>query len=195
MKYLPVRTATSTFALAFVATTLAACGVFDDDDDTPVPINLAVSSPATAEGQSGATALRFTITIDRSSQNVELLLRTEDGTASSSSDFTAVLDRRLTIPAGSLEAFADVDMLGDEDFEPNETFQLRVVTVGRTPMEVATGSGTIINDDLERDVQVSASYTYDDLNRLTGVQYSNGKVVRYVYDAAGNMLAVESEDP
>ena len=195
MKYLPIRQATSTFALAFISITLAACGAIDDDEDHPLPVNLAVSSPAAPEGQSGTTALRFTIRIDSTSQDVNLLLTTEDGTASSGSDFTAILDRPLTIPAGSAEAFVDVSVLGDEDFEADESLRLRAVTVGRGPTETAVGSGTIVNDDLERDVQVSASYTYDDLNRLTSVQYSNGKVVRYAYDAAGNMLTVESEEP
>jgi YD repeat-containing protein len=32
----------------------------------------------------------------------------------------------------------------------------------------------------------SASYTYDTLGRLTQVKYSNGVVIQYTYDAAGN---------
>lgn len=32
------------------------------------------------------------------------------------------------------------------------------------------------------------TYQYDDLNRLTKVNYDNGTVVEYTYDAAGNML-------
>lgn len=32
----------------------------------------------------------------------------------------------------------------------------------------------------------SASHTYDSLGRLSQVTYSNGVVISYVYDAAGN---------
>lgn len=32
----------------------------------------------------------------------------------------------------------------------------------------------------------SATYTYDTLGRLTKVTYSNGVVITYAYDAAGN---------
>ena len=32
----------------------------------------------------------------------------------------------------------------------------------------------------------SATYSYDSLGRLTKVTYSNGVVITYVYDAAGN---------
>lgn len=35
----------------------------------------------------------------------------------------------------------------------------------------------------------SAVYTYDTLGRLTKVTYSNGVIVTYTYDAAGNRTA------
>ena len=34
----------------------------------------------------------------------------------------------------------------------------------------------------------AASYSYDSLNRLTNVDYGNGSVISYTYDAAGNRL-------
>jgi len=34
----------------------------------------------------------------------------------------------------------------------------------------------------------TAQYTYDSLNRLTQVQYDDGTVIQYSYDAAGNRL-------
>ncbi|MFH1082818.1 MAG: RHS repeat domain-containing protein [Pseudomonadota bacterium] len=34
----------------------------------------------------------------------------------------------------------------------------------------------------------TVTYQYDSLNRLTGVQYSNGTIIEYSYDAAGNIL-------
>jgi len=37
--------------------------------------------------------------------------------------------------------------------------------------------------------------TYDDLNRLTAVQYPNGHVVQYDYDANGNMTAIRYITP
>lgn len=38
----------------------------------------------------------------------------------------------------------------------------------------------------------SATYTYDNLGRVTKVTYSNGKSVTYSYDAAGNRVTVVS---
>ena len=33
----------------------------------------------------------------------------------------------------------------------------------------------------------TAQYTYDNLNRLVQVQYDDGTVIQYTYDAAGNL--------
>lgn len=41
---------------------------------------------------------------------------------------------------------------------------------------------------LQASAQTSVNYTYDDLNRLTEVNYSNGVKVRYTYDALGNRM-------
>lgn len=41
---------------------------------------------------------------------------------------------------------------------------------------------------LQVNAQTSVTYTYDDLNRLTGVHYSNGVTVTYAYDALGNRI-------
>ncbi|WP_228128783.1 RHS repeat domain-containing protein [Acinetobacter courvalinii] len=38
----------------------------------------------------------------------------------------------------------------------------------------------------------SATYTYDNLGRVTKVTYSNGKSITYNYDAAGNRITVVS---
>ncbi len=41
----------------------------------------------------------------------------------------------------------------------------------------------------------TASYTYDNLYRLTKVDYGNGTVIEYTYDAAGNRLILSSVTP
>lgn len=42
--------------------------------------------------------------------------------------------------------------------------------------------------------KISRRYTYDAENQLTSVMYENGVVVSYVYDKAGNRIAVTSSD-
>ena len=39
------------------------------------------------------------------------------------------------------------------------------------------------------------TYTYDNLNRLTGIDYGNGAAITYTYAAAGNRLTLASTPP
>lgn len=39
----------------------------------------------------------------------------------------------------------------------------------------------------------SKTYEYDALHRLVKAQYSNGKIITYTYDAAGNITSVKYE--
>jgi YD repeat-containing protein len=41
----------------------------------------------------------------------------------------------------------------------------------------------------------TAQYTYDSLNRLVQVQYEDGTVIQYTYDAAGNRLVKQVIPP
>jgi len=42
----------------------------------------------------------------------------------------------------------------------------------------------------------TVTYTYDQASRLTGVNYANGKVIRYTYDNMGNILRlIEGSEP
>jgi YD repeat-containing protein len=39
----------------------------------------------------------------------------------------------------------------------------------------------------------AATCVYDDLNRLTEVNYGNGQIIRYAYDATGNRITMQTE--
>lgn len=41
-------------------------------------------------------------------------------------------------------------------------------------------------------VAQAVTYTYDNLNRLTTVDYGNGYIIQYTYDAAGNITSVQT---
>ncbi|MGD9505681.1 MAG: RHS repeat domain-containing protein [Syntrophobacteraceae bacterium] len=42
---------------------------------------------------------------------------------------------------------------------------------------------------------LGAQYTYDELNRVTKVQYEDGAIVQYSYDAVGNRLTKSATRP
>jgi len=183
----------STILICSASLTLAGCDIFDKDDDTQ-PIEITVTSASVAEGKLGTSTLSFEVSVTPDDQVRQVVARTLDGSAVADSDYVPLISL-VTIPAGESSQTIAITILGDEDFETDETFMLHVTAADGAWTDEATGIGTINNDDLERDVQVSSNYSYDDLNRLVRVDYDNGKAVLYAYDAAGNIMNVEVLEP
>jgi hypothetical protein len=117
--------------------------------DSGTPPTVTIGSASAAEGNAGTTPFTFTITLSNaSSKDVTVLVNTANGTATAGSDFTAVVNQLVTIPAGSTSKTVTVNVTGDTTTEPNETFTVTIssptnATLGAT----ATGTGTIVNDD------------------------------------------------
>ena len=179
--------------LVGMAVALSACDS-SDNDGVDRTMNPQVDDVTAIEGQDGINVLEFTVTIAVQDGPVNLRVNTIDDTAVAGTDYVGIVDGGVSGPAGSTQATVSVGIIGDEEFEPDESFFLEVSTIAAAD-ESARGTGTIINDDLRVDVNVGATYTYDDLNRVTSVSYSNGRVVEYAYDAAGNVISVDVVEP
>ncbi len=46
---------------------------------------------------------------------------------------------------------------------------------------------------MEEKITRKVKYLYDDLHRLVGVSYGDDTIIRYAYDAVGNLIAVENK--
>lgn len=122
-----------------------------NDDDPPV-IDVSVADVTVAEGDVGETsAATVTVTL---SQNavipVSVDLSTVDGTATAAagSDFTAITNQTVQFAAGESSKTVDIDILGDDDYEFDEVFQV-VTSNESASLNVVDGSAdiTITNDD------------------------------------------------
>lgn len=60
--------------------------------------------------------------------------------------------------------------------------------LNHAPLRLLVGAAAMVASFAA--VAGSATYTYDNLGRLTRIAYSNGVVITYTYDAAGNRTAV-----
>jgi large repetitive protein len=122
-----------------------ATGTITNDDGGP---KLFLSDAGVVEGNSGTTALSFTVTMTPVSlTDVSVDYATTDGTASAGSDYVAATGT-LTIPAGQTSGTITVDVNGDTDVEPNETLTLTLsnpLVAKLVPPTIA--NGTITNDD------------------------------------------------
>ena len=119
-------------------------GTITNDDAGP---KLVVTDAVATEGNSGTTALTFTVTTTPiSPSDITVDYATSDGTATAGSDYTAATGT-LTIPAGQVSGAITVNVNGDTTWESNETLGLTLSNPAGAKIVVGTATGTILNDD------------------------------------------------
>ncbi|MFT5410676.1 MAG: hypothetical protein ACI9NC_003409 [Verrucomicrobiales bacterium] len=117
-----------------------------DEGDTPAGGLFTVASVDQPEGNSGTTALEFTVTYTglEIAGGFNIDFTTADGTAVAPSDYQAN-SGTLTFAGTSGETqTVTVQVNGDPDFEPEDTFTLNI----GNGVAVASGTGTLTNDDI-----------------------------------------------
>jgi Domain of unknown function (DUF4394)/Calx-beta domain/Domain of unknown function (DUF4214) len=116
-----------------------------DNDAVPA---VTINNVTQAEGNSGTTNFVFTVTLSAASgQQVRVDFATQDGTATSPSDYAAT-QGTLTFNPGTTTQTITVPVVGDTTVEPDETFRVVLSNpVNATLGTPSTGTGTITNDD------------------------------------------------
>ena len=85
-----------------------------------------------------------------------------NGTATSGVDFPAIGTQTITLVPGQVNAFIDVRIIGDNHFEGDETFSVRIFNPIPNDVTIsdATANGLIIdNDQFSFDGQYTGFYT------------------------------------
>ncbi len=115
------------------------------------PPTLSIDDVAVDEGDTGATDADFTVTLSKAiDRAVTVEYATEDGTATAPSDYTAVTNGTVTIPAGQTTGTAAVEVIGDTLDEDDETFLVNLGAVddaANATVSDGEGTGTITDDD------------------------------------------------
>ena len=126
-----------------------AAGTITNDDAAPV---LWISGSSVAEGDTGqTTALNFTVT-KSGATNKAATVEYEDtrkGTATSGTDYRAVTDGTLTFAAAETVKTIAVTVIGDAEYEENETVEIKLSNPKDATIAAGKGSakGTITDDD------------------------------------------------
>jgi glycerophosphoryl diester phosphodiesterase len=84
------------------------------------------------------------------SRAVYVNYETVDGTASADQDYLYA-SGELEIPPGDIDGYISVDLLGDADEEPAETFILQISASNNSAPTADAATGTIANDDTSCD--------------------------------------------
>ena len=99
------------------------------------------------EGDSGVTPFVFTITLSKpSKREISVAYLTTTGSASNFTDFTPAADT-LTFAPGETQKTVTVNVVGDKDIEPDQTFFVNLVNPDGARLGRTKATGTIINDD------------------------------------------------
>ncbi len=140
--------------LAFLLTLATLAGCDDSNDDTPTgtsKIVVSIKFAEVAEGNSGdTTTLSFALNLNEATTApVDVTYKTSDGTALAGTDYTAVNAGMVSIPAGDTSATIDIDILGDDRLEDDDTFDVTLLTVSDNAelSIIPYATGTILNDD------------------------------------------------
>ena len=121
-------------------------GVATITDDDPVPV-LSVNDVSDTEGNAGATAATFTVTLSAASgKTVTFNWATTAGSAIQGVDYVAANGSR-TITAGSTGVTIGVTVNGDVLDETNETFGITLSNAMNATIGDGSGIGTITDDD------------------------------------------------
>jgi len=119
-------------------------GTITDNDPAP---SISINDVSMAEGDSGTTALNFTVSLSTASgQVVTVNYATADDTATAPSDYQSA-SGTVTFNAGETAKPVTVLVNGDTDFEQNETFFVNLSGATNASISDNQGIGTIANDD------------------------------------------------
>jgi hypothetical protein len=161
------------------------------------------------EGNTGQTTpFVFTLTLSFGPvAPATIAWATADGTAAvAQGDYTAA-SGTVSFAVGQTTATVSVPVIGDNLYELNETFSVKLTSPVGLTVATGTGTGTIVNDDAEPTVSVAATqavaiespaqlgvYTFTRAGNLAGAVVVNltwsgtAAAARYTLSAAGGTL-------
>lgn len=132
------------------------CTILNDDG----PPALSISDASVIEGNSGTVNAVFTVTLSPASgQTVTVSFATADDTATVANNDYVTKSGTLTFNPGERNKTIDVQVIGDNSPEPDETFLVRLSSPVNAEILDSLGAGTIINDEspLAADLSVATS--------------------------------------
>ncbi|NBQ41532.1 MAG: hypothetical protein EBU23_02900, partial [Mycobacteriaceae bacterium] len=111
------------------------------------PPTVSIANVSVAEGNSGTSAARFTVSLSKASTStVTVGYATANGTATAGQDYTAA-SGTLTFAPGVTSQQVSVSVIGDATVEPDETFTVTLSNPTGATLATAAATGTITNDD------------------------------------------------
>ncbi|MGI0486316.1 Calx-beta domain-containing protein [Pantanalinema rosaneae CENA516] len=186
-------TLTSSASYTLSTATTATVAIADNDVDSPPPPlpTISIDNVSLSEGNNDLTAFTFTVSLSTASSSVVTVdYATIDGSATASSDYTAIPLTTLTFAPGQTSQTITVNVQGDLDVETDETFFVNLSNAAGATIAVPQGLGTILNDDLPVVVN-NLPIALDDQARVTEGQAVTIAVLDNDSDPDGDPLTID----
>ena len=137
------------FTVLSAAAFLAACDKKSSGGDAgQVNPAISITDVTMAEGNSETVNFVFSVTLDRATSNtVTLTYATQDGTATSGSDYIAITNQTLTFQPNETSKQITVPVTGDAARENDETFSVVISNATNATIIKSKATGTIKNND------------------------------------------------
>ncbi len=115
------------------------------DDDAPPIANLAPS--VTVREDEGIARFEVILTHSLPGRQTEINFDFTDGTAEASLDYRMITESPLIFPLGQTVEFIEVEILDDEFYEDDETYQIQLTGINHGDLGQSVGQGIIIDDE------------------------------------------------
>jgi uncharacterized repeat protein (TIGR01451 family) len=145
-----------------------------DPARTKAPPAVSVGNVSVVEGNSGTTNLNFPLTLSSPmGVPVSVNYATASGSAVDGEDFLGT-NSTIIIPAGATNVLLPVTVIGDVNYEQDETFTVTLTGVTNAVIDAATATatGTILNDDPIPTVSVAPAAVLEGNVRTTNLLFN-----------------------
>jgi hypothetical protein len=164
-------------------------------NDDPFPM-LSIQGVSVKEGNAGATnSAVFVITLTESSYPVSFSFSSADGTALAGSDYLAE-GGAITMAAGQTSTSVIARILGDGDYEGDETFVMNLSGALNATIVAAQGQGRILDDEVAGPASIN-NFRADGYDVVFQIVVTNSGI-RTIISADGsptNAWSVRYQDP
>ncbi|MGB7357632.1 MAG: Calx-beta domain-containing protein [Mycobacterium sp.] len=159
--------------------------------NAPPPVSspsLSIGDASAFEGNANTTPLAFTISLSQAStETVTVSYSTSNGTAFAGADFTPTVGT-LTFAPGETSKTVQVAVLGDTMVELDERFALNLSSAVNATIADGTGTGTIVNDDVDATPATPPAVSIADL----AVAEGNGEHSHFMFVVSLDKASTET---
>ena len=144
----PAIDGTQTVTITAIATNYTDGTDSLDVTDDDASLSIAATDAAKAEGNSGDTNFRFTVTRTGATDADSSATYSVAGLSADADDFGGSLPSgNVSFSTGETSQFIDIAVSGDTDVEPDETFTVSLSAPVDAFLGTSSAQGTIVNDD------------------------------------------------